>query len=73
MYKREIKDELYIIYKAIKNIDNELINIKIAIHNLDKLGFNMDDVYNQMDNIGIEFYKFKMKYKDLEENILKEN
>ena len=59
MYKKEIKDELYIIYKSIKNIDNELIDIKIAIHNLDKLGFNMIDDYKQIDNVGIEFYKLK--------------
>lgn len=72
MYKKEIKNELYIIHKSIKNIDNELIDIKIAVHNLDKLGFNMDYMYDLIDNLGVELYKFKMKYNDLEKDMLKE-
>ena len=70
MYKNEIKKELQAIYNSNKNIDAELVNIKIAIHNLEKLGFNTKELEKILDNVGIEFYKFKVKNKDILKKVL---
>ena len=68
MYQNEIKKELQAIYNSNKNIDSELVNIKIAIHNLEKLGFNTKELEKILDNVGIEFYQFKVKNKDIIKN-----
>ena len=68
MYQNEIKKELQAIYNSTKSIDSELVNIKIAIHNLEKLGFNTKELEKILDNVGIEFYKFKVKNKDIIKN-----
>ena len=68
MYQNEIKKDLQAIYNSNKSIDSELVNIKIAIHNLEKLGFNTKELEKILDNVGIEFYKFKVKNKDIIKN-----
>ena len=68
MYQNEIKKELQAIYNSNKNIDSELVNIKIAIHNLEKLGFNTKELEKILDSVGAEFYKFKIKNKDIMKN-----
>ena len=68
MYQKENKKELQAIYNSNKNIDSELVNIKIAIHNLEKLGFNTKELEKILDNVGIEFYKFKVKNKEIIKN-----
>ena len=70
MYQNEIKKELQAIYNSNKNIDAELVNIKVAIHNLEKLGFNAKDLEKMLDNVGIEFYKFKVKNKEILKDLL---